>query len=262
MPSIGPQLPPELQKRKRSDNEDEEGNSSDSSSGPAPPSKPKEEMEQSPPSSKRTRVLGPAPPPAPLDERPTNGPEAYGKDGSSDEDDDYGPSLPSAEPASKSASVGPRPPPSAPVPAQRDEWMTLAPTSGDWSQRVDPTKLKSRKFNTGRGSKGPSQATGGDASWHETPEQKQARQKREVMGITDPPNPKTSRTESTTSARDEATAKRLKEFNVSPHLPPLSNSTPFFFLVTKNPSLTLSLGFSTWTIPLRKSHSHPRKAPR
>jgi hypothetical protein len=239
MPSTGPQLPPELQKRKRSDDEDEEGNSSDSSSGPAPPSKSKDVKEQSPPSSKRTRVLGPAPPPAPLDELPPNGPEADGEDESSDEDDDYGPSLPSGELASTSASIGPRPPASAPAPAQRDEWMTLAPTSDDWSQRVDPTKLKSRKFNTGRGSKVPSQATGGDASWHETPEQRQARQKREVMGITDPSNPKTSRTDSTTSAHDEATAKRLKEFNVSP--PPttaLKTHPILFFPVIKNPPLT------------------------
>jgi hypothetical protein len=224
MPSIGPQLPPELQKRKRSEDEDEDGNSSDSSTGPAPPSK-TNNKEQSPLSPKRSRVLGPAPPPAPLDERPAKGPHLDNKDESSDEDDDYGPSLPSAETTSTSASIGPPPPPSAAAPVQRDEWMTLAPTSGDWSQRVDPTKLKSRKFNTGRGSKGPSQAPGGDASWHETPEQKQARQKREVMGITDTSNMKTPRPESTNSAHDEATAKRLKEFNVCFHrttVPPSS----------------------------------------
>jgi hypothetical protein len=92
--------------------------------------------------------------------------------------------------------------------------MTLAPEGGDWSQRVDPTKLKNRKFNTGRGAKAPAQAGGGIAeAWHETPEEKLARLRREALGIRD----KSSSTKSAPqrSVHDEATAKRMKEYNVS-----------------------------------------------
>lgn len=220
MPSVGPQLPPELQKRKRSAEEDDEGSSSDSSTGPLP-QRPGSRA-QSPPSAKRSRVLGPTLPPAPLDQRPSSPPQPESDNGSeSSDDDDFGPSLPSAndDPSAKSASsTGPQiPTPSAP-PArlQRDEWMTIAPTNGDWSSRVDPTKLKNRKFNTGRGAKGPPQKSGaGGESWHETPEQKQARLRREVMGIADPTGPSDVKTKNVSSAHEEATAKRLREYSVS-----------------------------------------------
>ncbi len=101
-------------------------------------------------------------------------------------------------------------------PATRDEWMTLAPVSGDWSTRVDPTKLKGRKFQTGKGAKAPSQAgTGGDASWHENPEQKQERLKREVLGIKDTStSTASSRPAPAHNAHDDATARRLKEYSV------------------------------------------------
>jgi hypothetical protein len=222
MSPIGPQLPPEMQKRKRSDDEESDGGSSDSSTRPAPPLHSKKQP--SPPSTKRARVVGPAPPPAPLDERPPNDPRHDHEEESESDDDDFGPSLPSATEASKQASaqtsIGPRV--AAPAPsAKRDEWMTLAPTNGDWSSRVDPTKLKGRKFHTGKGAKGPSQSgAGGDASWHETPEQKQERLRREVMGIKDTATPATSsRGGSRYDTQDDATARRLKEYNVRLKLP-------------------------------------------
>ena len=221
MPSIGPQLPPELQKRKRSDGEDEDNESSDSSTGPGPALQP--ERRSSPPSTKRARVVGPAPPPAPLDERPPNDPMHDDEDSESD-DDGFGPSLPSTSDAmkrpSESSTIGPRPSQPA-ASATRDEWMTLAPTNGDWSSRVDPTKLKSRKFNTGKGSKAPMQSgSGGDTSWHETPEQKQERLKREMMGIKDTSSSAaSSRTASKHDAYDDATSRRLKEYNVCLKLP-------------------------------------------
>lgn len=59
----------------------------------------------------------------------------------------------------------------------------MAPESGDWSSRVDPTKLKSRGFNSGKGAKGPAVKTGGDSSWYETAAEKQARLAREILGI-------------------------------------------------------------------------------
>lgn len=224
MSTVGPQLPPELQKRKRNGGDTDEDDSSDSSTGPLPQKV--HPQKQSPPSSKRVRVIGPSLPPAPLDERPSHPPQPDqdedGNDSSDDDDDDddFGPALPSAADVVKASSSGPHLPQEstsrAPAPAQRDEWMTLAPTSGDWSQRVDPTKLKNRKFNTGRGAKAPSQtASGGDQSWHETPEQKQARLKREVLGIKDSTTT-TAKSQHEPNAHDEETARRLKEYNVSP----------------------------------------------
>ena len=220
MSPVGPQLPPHLQKRKRGDDENgtDSHSDSDSSTGPLPPQK--EGKEQSPPSAKRSRVLGPTLPPAPLDERPPSGPlqPTYKDEESSDSDDDFGPALPSArDAATKSTTTGPRTTGSTvpAAPAKRDEWMTLAPQGGDWSQRVDPTKLKSRKFNTGRGAKGPSQAGGGGESWHETPEEKLARLRREAMGIKDNSAPGKTTTVEESDPNDEATRRRLKEYNVS-----------------------------------------------
>ncbi|KAK7890104.1 hypothetical protein LTR67_008569 [Exophiala xenobiotica] len=230
MPSVGPQLPPELQKRKRSaDEDDEESSSSDSSTGPLP-QRPGSRA-QSPPSPKRSRVLGPTLPPAPLDERPSSPPQPESDNGSeSSDDDDFGPSLPSANdgPSAKSSSsIGPQIPTTSAPPTrlQRDEWMTIAPTNGDWSSRVDPTKLKNRKFNTGRGAKAPPQKSGaGGESWHETPEQKQVRLKREVMGITDPTGPSDLKSKNVSSAHEEATAKRLREYSEKQRGPSLYSS--------------------------------------
>lgn len=220
MSAVGPQLPSEAHKRKRTRDDDEDNSSSDSSLGPSPPSQ--RDRNPSPSSAKRSRVIGPTLPPAPLDERPSNPPQQQQADDEDESsDDDFGPSLPS-----ENGAVAPGPKiarsqvsaPPAPAPAQRDEWMTLAPSSGDWSARVDPTKLKNRKFNTGKGAKAPSQASGtGGNSWHETPEEKQARLQREVLGIKDSHAGRTKTgSNSPGNAQDEATARRLKEFNVSP----------------------------------------------
>ena len=204
MPSVGPQLPPHLaEKRKR----DDEGEDTRPSSSPDSPSK-------------RTRVIGPLPPPAPLDERPTSssvrdGDEKDEGSESSSEDDGFGPALPSAADIKKASTASqPRSAqPQSTAPAQRDEWMTIAPTSGDWSARVDPTKLKNRKFGTG---KGPSVPKGGADSWHETPEQKQARLQREMMGIKDDSKSRSSRPEvSKQDTEDAATRRRLQELNAA-----------------------------------------------
>ncbi|KAL6250673.1 hypothetical protein RBB50_002976 [Rhinocladiella similis] len=217
MPSVGPQLPPEFQKRKRSadDDDEEQGSSSDSSTGPLP-HRPASK-ESSPSSSKRSRVIGPTLPPAPLDERPSSPPQPDDADESESSDDDgFGPRLPSASDASKPVrSTGPQMPSSNAPPArlQRDEWMTMAPENGDWSSRIDPTKLKNRKFNTTKGAKGPPQSGGGGSSWHETPEEKQARLRREVMGISDPAASSDKKMKATGPSHDEATAKRVKEYS-------------------------------------------------
>ena len=249
-PPVGPQLPPELQKRKRDQNDDgSDSNSdsdSDSSTGPQPPSAATGPNPQSPPL-KRSRVIGPSLPSASaatsLDElRPAASPahdheenkDSEASDDSDDDDDDFGPQLPSStssypmgggdrhtqtqNPLSSTTST------IKPTPAKRDEWMTLAPESGDWSQRVDPTKLKNRKFQTGRGAKGPSSSgasTGASAdSWHETAEEKLERLRREAMGIHDSgAKGKGKRGDKAQGhghggQEDEATARRLREYNV------------------------------------------------
>jgi len=86
MSSIGPELPPHLlAKRKRLVEEVE-------SSKPFPtrPSSPSG-------SEKRRRVVGPAPPPTPLDELPSQPAESEGEEGSSSDDDDFGPAPPTGD---------------------------------------------------------------------------------------------------------------------------------------------------------------------
>lgn len=218
MPGVGPQLPPELQKRKRSTDDDGSNSDSDSADSAGPqPARPTQ-APQDLPSPKRSRVIGPTLPPAPLDERPSSPAQKDSSGSDSSDDDDFGPSLPSAKDALKKASTGPSLGPSsnnsAPAPAKRDEWMTLAPEGGDWSQRVDPTKIKNRKFNTGRGAKAPAHAgaAGGD-SWHETPEEKLARLQREAMGVDDRSG--TGKSAHPRDRQDDAVTKRMKDYNVS-----------------------------------------------
>jgi hypothetical protein len=252
MPSVGPELPPHLIKRKRSiddeeglnspprkvqaalgpmlphaqnpdeldieeSSQDEFGPSIPSKApaqnlphskrvlGPAPPpttnpdaldlsdSDDDDEYGPSKPSVKAStppkRILGPAPPPASLAEMPSHPPTAD-SDSSSD-DDDYGPSLPPAPgsaaeaalleqqaeerfTAARTTQVAPK--------LQREEWMLAPPSDSDWTGRVDPTKLKNRKFASGKGSKAPAEKTGVSAIWTETPEQKRQRSEDEVLG--------------------------------------------------------------------------------
>ncbi len=209
MPPVGPELPPHLSKRKRSiDDEDDKI--------PSPPTK---IQAASPP--KERRVFGPAPPPAPLDERPPQPADAPEDENSSDDDDDYGPSLPpapgsnaadeaevqlcAAEEAASERAKSTKP--------QREEWMLVPPTDSDWGSRVDPTKLKNRKFASGKGAKAPTEKSGVSAIWTETPEQKRQRLEDEVMGRKDPSasaQPKKPRKD---DAEAEATARRIAEYN-------------------------------------------------
>ena len=213
MASVGPQLPPHLAKRKISSEEahDHVGIS------------PKRQRSSSPNSNdtRSRRVIGPAPPPAPLSERPTTPPELDAD--SSDSDDDFGPSLPPAPGSTSEETERKRQETLAEVEAareaskkpQREEWMLLPPKQDDWSARVDPTKLKNRKFNTGKGSKAPAQGGGSDnALWTETPEQKRQRLEDEVMGVKKPaqlgPEVKTDRRKEE-EARE--TDRKIREYN-------------------------------------------------
>ena len=212
MPSVGPQLPAHLiPKRKR----EEDGTSS------SPKSAPRSRSSSADSASKQQRIIGPALPPAPLSERPTTPPSpAYS---SSSSDDDFGPSLPPA-PGSHSAQVEAkerreREEEAAAIEVakkpQREEWMLVPPKQDDWSSRVDPTKLKNRKFNTGKGSKAPASKGGNDnAVWTETPEQKRKRLEDEVMGLKKPAQlgPEDKRSERDEAERRE-TEKRIQEYN-------------------------------------------------
>ena len=208
--TIGPQLPPSLlEKRKREDHDqDNDDRSSSSSDG----------------KSKRQRmVVGPTLPPAPLGERPPSSPShsenTDSEDESSSDEDDFGPALPSKTTSTKLdfRTTSTQTSATAPAPVQRDEWMTIAPTNGDWSSRLDPTKLKSRTFTKGKGVKASSTSAGGGDSWHETPEQKQARLQREMMGIKDETatgrSAKVAKPERDSEA--ETTARRVKDYNAA-----------------------------------------------
>ncbi|GAB7363504.1 hypothetical protein MBLNU230_g3773t2 [Neophaeotheca triangularis] len=138
--------------------------------------------------------MGPAMPPAPLEERPISSPTQPPADpapsDTSDDEDDFGPSLPSTdpEPPSKTTTTPSPPPPSATETAsakpQRDEWMTMAPTADGLASRMDPSRPRPTKFNTGKSARTGAAAGAGDGSaWHETPEQKQKRLADEVMGV-------------------------------------------------------------------------------
>lgn len=212
MASVGPELPPHLAKRKRSEDAHDNGGIL-----------PKRQRSSSPSShdTRPRRVIGPAATPASLSERPATPPEA-GAD-SSDSDDDFGPSLPPPPGSISQATERRRQEALAEDEAarealkkpQREEWMLLPPKQDDWSARADPTKLKNRKFNTGKGSKAPAQKGGGESAlWTETPEQKRQRLADEVMGVKKPaqlgPEEKTDRWKEE-EARE--TERRIREYN-------------------------------------------------
>lgn len=96
----------------------------------------------------------------------------------------------------------------APKQAQRDEWMTLPPTQDDLAARMDPTKMRARKFNTGKSAGN----TGGMSSaWTETPEQKLKRLQDEALGITAPSNTAPATSESKRSKEEERRARKMRE---------------------------------------------------
>ncbi|KKK17828.1 hypothetical protein P175DRAFT_0475764 [Aspergillus ochraceoroseus IBT 24754] len=139
---------------------------------------------------KRRKVIGPSLPPPAGRIEDDNDNTTPNSDDDDDDDDDFGPSLPPpvgasiSKPsiASTTAAQNQSEAKSAPQP-QRDAWMLLPPSADDRSSRMDPTKLRSRKFQTGR-SAGSSAPGGVDSIWTETPEQKMRRLQNEAMGIT------------------------------------------------------------------------------
>lgn len=233
MSSIGPSLPPHLAKRNR-DEDDDRSTSPDSSekrrrvAGPAPPPRSRSSSVDSdigpappkaPTVTKPVRVLGPSAPPAALSERPPNPPSD--DEDSDSSDDDFGPAPPPAG-AQYDAYDDGQPTKIGPSAfdtdeqyteqaktVQRDEWMTLPPTQDDLAARMDPTKIRARKFNSGKGARAP----GGDGMgvWTETPEQKLKRLQNEALGITAPANSSAASQESRRTKEEEMKLRRIRE---------------------------------------------------
>lgn len=210
MSSIGPQLPPHLSKRKRTpgpngddapdsppaknqrtqgpvtntdevdlDDSDSDGYGPKPVAGPSIPPAKKDEIDLA---SYSDSDVGPVPPkPASAGPTPSPQPPPPADEDSSD-DDDYGPSLPSASTARPQ--IGPTLPPSAAEDdtPQRDSWMLAPPTGGSFTER-DPTKIRARKFASGKPGGGSSSSSNQPSSiWTETPEEKLLRLQNSVLG--------------------------------------------------------------------------------
>ncbi|KAL1845518.1 hypothetical protein Plec18170_009737 [Paecilomyces lecythidis] len=174
---------------------------------------------------KRSRTIGPSLPPQLAEKSVSEG----GSDSeSSDDSDDIGPSMPPPGGA-QSGSAGTsrdtdevagtrsneqQASPPVSVQNQRDEWMLAPPDQGDWTSRVDPTKLRNRKFNTGRSARAAPSSQDSATPWTETPEQKRKRLENEVMGIQQPASGGASREPSgNKTASDKLMEKRLQSYS-------------------------------------------------
>ncbi|KAL4967966.1 GPALPP motifs-containing protein 1 [Aspergillus stella-maris] len=163
------------------------------------PSLPTESGPENDAPDKRRKVIGPAMPPPTANsdsdsdnKSDNNDDNEKDSDSNSDSDDDFGPSLPPPAGSAPKPQIAPELPsqsipstaPSKPAP-QRDAWMLAPPTSGSDRNRVDPTKLRNRKFQSGPRVGNASSAGGGgvDSSWTETPEEKMRRLQDEAMGV-------------------------------------------------------------------------------
>lgn len=139
------------------------------------------------PVSKQRKVIGPSLP-LPQQIADATSQASSDDDDDDDDDDDFGPSLPPSDPSGGlmqatstavdvastaiTTDLGPE--------TQRDQWMLQPPSQSDWSSKVDPTQLRTRKFNTGKSATAPKQM---DSAWVETPEQRMRRLQDAVMGI-------------------------------------------------------------------------------
>lgn len=99
---------------------------------------------------------------------------------------------------------------------KRDEWMLVPPKSEDWTSKVDPTKLRNRKFQTGKGSKAPQKPGADNTLWTESPDERRKRLDDEVMGVKKPATQLEEKggKQTISAAEAEETARRIREFNV------------------------------------------------
>lgn len=89
----------------------------------------------------------------------------------------------------------------------------MPPTQDDLAARMDPTKLRARKFNTGKSVRGGGAAGGDMGVWTETPEQKLKRLQNEALGVSTPANTSTAASthESRRTREEEEKARRIRE---------------------------------------------------
>ena len=92
--------------------------------------------------------------------------------------------------------------------------MIVPPKESDWAARVDPAKIRARKFRTGKSAK--ASGSGGNMTlWTETPAEKQQRVQDEVLGLKKPATEETARDQPRVSSLEaEETSRRIKEYNV------------------------------------------------
>ncbi|KAK6505378.1 hypothetical protein TWF481_007283 [Arthrobotrys musiformis] len=168
--------------------------------------------------------------PAPIDQMPSRGPDEdddkKGGNDHNDEDDsssgdEIGPSLPGFRGSAADEEAAAQRRLASRVQAAsekitRDEWMLVPPEHGDWTSKVDPTKIRSRKFQTGKGARAPTAKGGDNSLWMETAADKAKRVADEVMGVRRPAN-ETGEDEDpkAKAARLEAqeTQRRIDEYN-------------------------------------------------
>ena len=220
MSTIGPELPPHLASKRKHRAEEEAAETKVAS--PVLPAVDGSPRTLSPSGGeKRRKVVGPAPPPASLDELPPSPPNPQVREDSSSDDDDFGPAPPPSDAAAASyhaeAMTGEISPP-VEKKAERDAWMMVPPLADDLAARMDPSKLRARKFASGKGAKGPNSSATGEISqiWTETPEQKRKRVEDEILGVAAPANssaqPKKHKG-SAVAREEEEKARRIMEHN-------------------------------------------------
>ena len=84
----------------------------------------------------------------------------------------------------------------------------MPPTQDDLAARMDPTKMRARKFNSGKSA---ASSGGMSSAWTETPEQKLKRLQDEAMGISAPANTSAAQTGSKQSKKEERQARKIRE---------------------------------------------------
>lgn len=179
-----------------------------------------EDEGNAPPSPKHRRVLGPSLPPSQGD-APSGGASLAGSDS---EEDDFGPSLPpsndrpvaTVDPANDAPAMPQSPRPDVKE-TRRDQWMLHPPEQSDWATKIDPTKLRNRKFQTGKSARTTGAPQQVDAAWVESPEERMRRLQDEVMGVAASPakSAKQPHTDGASSSATKSMEEKIRNYKVT-----------------------------------------------